>query len=220
MLELAHERQFAISQLGTCSAGFGDEHSTRVQGTIKQLHDHFTAHGISELHRPTSPHTESLIDFRAQCHPFSPLPPLDMISGQSRREPCTPSPTMELKKPSRSPLALQELMNPAPLTSSNLKRKLSNEFITSMLAEDGPEDVLDSEIDGLLDTLPIKYNRAKHVTQQSATSRTRRGVRMRKKSQSVLRHHSSHDSAYADQFEKDAELLLNLSQIGRRCEHH
>src|ERR1700761_4042702 len=100
MLELAHERQFAIAQVGTQSVGFEAEHIARMQDALRLLDTRFTAHRLEESCRPNSPHAEDLIDFRTQHHCFNPLPPLD-LSHQSHLASPTSSPITVPEKPSR-----------------------------------------------------------------------------------------------------------------------
>jgi len=91
MLELAHERQFAISQLGTRSVGFEVEHSARVQSALRMLETRFRTHFTDHLCRPTSPHAEVLVDLRTQTQSFTPLPALDLF--QHSRSISTPTAT-------------------------------------------------------------------------------------------------------------------------------
>ncbi|KIW26488.1 hypothetical protein, variant [Cladophialophora immunda] len=210
MLGLAHERQFAISQLGTRSVGFERQHIALMQQALRQLNHHFAAHPSNESCRPTSPYSDYLTDCRQLVDDYSPLPPLD-ISDEPSSEPSTPSPVTELERSSRSPLALKELMNPVPLTPKSLKRKASDDLLPTIPADDEFEPIADLEVDSLLEPGSLRYARASHVLGTGAASRMRRGVRMRK-ARSCQRHYSSQDSLEMDQFEKEGHLLLNLAQ--------
>ncbi len=210
MLELAHERQFAIAQIGTSGAKFEVEHSARVQSALRLLENSFTAHYTEDLCRPKSPHAETLVDLRKQAQPFIPLPILD-LNYPSPSTIATPSPKMVLQRSTRSPLALQELMNPAPPPSSTLKRKASQDF-DPIRADEESRDLSEIRKDLSAETMPpIKYSRAYHVLGEGNVTRTHRGVRMRR-SKSVARHASLEDPYDTEQLEKDGELLLNLSQ--------
>jgi len=212
MLELAHERQFAISQLGTESAGYEVEHGIRVEGAIKTLSHHFMMYPSEEGCRPTSPFKEDLMDFREQYGSPNSSIPWHMVSYQSHHELSRPSARVELVRPRRSALAVRELMNPAPSLSSRRKRKLSDDCFSSMDADDGLDVLSEYESDLSLDVMSIQYSRARHVRSEGAAVRTHRGVRMRRRSQPVLMdHHLQHDQDTVKK-EKDAHLLLHLSQ--------
>ncbi|KAJ9606449.1 hypothetical protein H2200_009410 [Cladophialophora chaetospira] len=211
MLELAHERQFAISQLGTRSIGFEADHSIRVQSALQLLDDRFITHSTEERCPPKSPHIEALMGLRRRAQSFTPLPPLDLLEHPGPKS-TTLSPTVPLRKPTRSPLALQELMNPVLPPSSTLKRKASQDFMPSILADDELENVSDTDRDLTIETTPpIEYHRAKQVFGKTTTTRTHRGVRMRK-SRSTARNAYLEEVYDADQLEKDGQLLLNLSR--------
>ncbi|EXJ59323.1 uncharacterized protein A1O5_12204 [Cladophialophora psammophila CBS 110553] len=210
MLWSADERQYAISQLGTKSIGYESEHIAGLRETLQWLENHFAAHSTQESCRPTSPHSEYLRDLPSPADHYSPLPPLD-IDDEPRSATSTPSPIIEQERSSRSPLALQELMNPAPLTPSSLKRKSSDELLPTILADDEVEQVPDLEVSLPFHAHTLKYPRAGHFIGNPAGTRTRRGVRMRR-ARSGQRHHSSQDPLETEQFEKDGQLLLNLAQ--------
>ncbi|KIX94007.1 uncharacterized protein Z520_10344 [Fonsecaea multimorphosa CBS 102226] len=213
MLGLAHERQFAISQLGTKSVGFEQQHIALMQQALQQLNTHFTTHSTHEPCHPTSPHSEDLTDCRQPVDSYSPLPPLD-ISDEPCFEPLTPSPVTELERCSRSPLNLQELMNPVPLTPASLKRKSSDDLLPSILADDEAGQGADVEEDSLLPRHSLIYPRASHILSKGEATRTRRGVRMRR-GRSIQRHHSMQNSHETERFEKEGQLLLNLAQSPR-----
>jgi hypothetical protein len=64
MLEQAHERQFAISQMGLVSAGFEWEHTVRIKHALHTVLCHFSNHKHdTSPQRPASPHREYLADF-------------------------------------------------------------------------------------------------------------------------------------------------------------
>lgn len=220
MLEQAHERQFAISQLGTRSVGFEAEHSKRMEKALKTLDMHFTANPAEETCHPTSPHIETLADFRIQSYDCSPLPPLQ-IYDQSQMISPSPSPPRATgsDKTSRSFLALQELMNPAPSSSpppsppsSSLKRKFPNDYLMTILADDNINDSLD------LDSLrradfrsQVHYSRSKNLIIDGSTTRTHRIIRMRRP-RSSARHHSSEARQCADHFDKEGQLRQDMSR--------
>jgi hypothetical protein len=136
MLEQAHERQFAISQLGTKSVRFEDEHTARIELALQTLFHHFTTHKLDELDRPTPPHADDLIDLRNISHRLEPLPLFEM-SDLSAPEPKSLPPPKIPEKPSRSPLALQDLMNPEPIQQPRAKRKFSSNRIAPIPDERG-----------------------------------------------------------------------------------
>lgn len=208
MLEQAHERQFAISQLGTQSTGFEVQHSARIQEALRCIDRHFTSHPVDEVCPPTSPHCEYLTDFRGSLHRFDPLPPLE-VSDLSGSNPETPPATMEPERPARSPLAMQEILNPAQPSWPSLKRKIPTDLITSMVVDEQSADMSNLPHD-LLSEVPLKYLRANHAKREMA-GRTRRAIRMRR-SRSAVQAESMHNGPDADQFEKEGRLLLNLSQ--------
>ncbi|OAP55136.1 hypothetical protein AYL99_10836 [Fonsecaea erecta] len=216
MLGLAHERQFAISQLGIKSVGFEHQHITLMQDALEQLNHHFATHSTHESCRPTSPHGENLPDFRQSAHHYQPLPPLD-ITDELDSEPSTPSPVTELERISRSPLDLKELMNPVPLTPASLKRKLSDDLLPRILADDDEVERRtddDGDDDSLLRPHSLRYPRAGHILGKGEATRTRRGVRMRR-ARSCQRRRSLREARETEQFEKEGHLLLNLAQSPR-----
>ena len=211
MLEVTHERQFAISQIGIRNAGFEVEHSVRMQGALRLLENTFVAHCTEETCRPRSPHAETLIDLRNQSPSFNPLPSLD-LNQPSRSIINTASPSILRQRSARSPLALQELMNPVPSPILTLKRKASQDFYPDIPADEEVDALAEISKDLSADTTPpIKYYRAYHAPGEGKVTRTHRGVRMRR-SKSIARHNSLEDSYDVMQLEKDGELLLNLSQ--------
>jgi hypothetical protein len=108
-------------------------------------------------------------------------------------------------------MALQELMNPAPIMSSTLKRKAFNEF-TPLIVADDLYELTSLEADVALEHAgQIKYHRASQINGECAPARTRRVVRMRR-SHSAVRRSSLEQGQESDQIEKDGHLLLNLSQ--------
>ncbi|KIW82829.1 hypothetical protein Z517_02072 [Fonsecaea pedrosoi CBS 271.37] len=212
MLGLAHERQFAISQLGTRSVGFEKQHIALMQEALRQLSNHFTMHSTHEACRPTSPHSDYLTDCRHLVDNYNPLPPLDSLD-EPCSEPSTPSPVTVSQRSSRSPLALQELMNPLPLTPSSLKRKSPDDLPSSILADDVLEAIPDLDDDALSQRHSLKYSRAGEIRGTSGASRTRRNVRMRLRS--CQRQGSLHDPLETEQFEKEGQLLLHLARSPR-----
>ncbi|KIV94718.1 hypothetical protein PV10_02456 [Exophiala mesophila] len=144
MLELAHERQFAVCQLGLSSVGFELEHTTRISDTLdlilKALNLHLAAgHHLEKAGRPASPHRDDVIN----CRPFGADP-----SGLSRalspglelepetglciescldyeQRPQPDHPTSRMNQSCRSILDIQNLVNPMAQEPKPLKRKFS-----------------------------------------------------------------------------------------------
>ena len=213
MLELAHERQFAISQLGTRSVGFEVEHSARVTDALQFMHQCFEDHQIRDACGPSSPNSADLLDLRIQSRCYSPLPALE-LSHQSLPISSPTSSVTGVERSIRSSLPLKELMNPAPSTPPTLKRKASSGAIATMLVDSESEEEHHIENDTSLDLAPaIKYSRANYIRSEGASTRTHRDVRMRNRKTRPLAMHTSVGGSYdADQIEKDGQLLLNLSQ--------
>ncbi|KIW72080.1 hypothetical protein PV04_00301 [Phialophora macrospora] len=211
MLEQTHERQFAIGQLGTRNGDFEAHHIERMQSTFRELDKYFAAYRVEETCCPNSPHAEDLMSFRIQSDYFTPLPALD-LEPRPRSTPSTPQPVVTPQKPSRSALDLHELMNPAPLPSSEPKSTLSEDGMPPIHADLklGGEHEIDSD-SGSNTMLPITYTRAKQVLREGGPARTRRGIRMRR-ARSIAKHCSREEPRDARQLEKDGQLLLSLSQ--------
>ena len=189
MLELAHERQFAVSQLGTKSVGFEVEHRNRVRDALRLMDHRFTAHCLEEICHPCSPHGADLIDLRLQDRCFSPLPALD-LSEPTLSVRSTTFSQMAVERPKRYSLPLQELMNAAPPPSSTLKRKASNDCAAESLADNEFKDVTHADnYFEVEDTQPIKYRRASYILAEGNRTRTHRGVRMRR-ARSATRHNT------------------------------
>ena len=75
MLEQAHERQFAISQMGLVSAGFESEHTARIKLALHTVLYHFSNHKHNTSpQRPASPHREYLVDFSPSNFPMTSSP--------------------------------------------------------------------------------------------------------------------------------------------------
>jgi hypothetical protein len=178
MLEQAHERQFAISQLGTKSVRFEDEHTARIELALQTLFHHFTTHKLDELDRPAPPHAEDLIDLRNLSHRFDPLPSFEM-SDLSAPEPKSLPPKIA-KKPSRSPLALRDLMNPEPIQQPRAKRKFSSSRIAPIPDEE------DSDVPFNLDHPSVGRSTFNYVSAYhpagAHVARTYREARMRRHS--------------------------------------
>jgi hypothetical protein len=211
MLEQAHERQFAISQLGTRSVGFEAEHINRIHVALQMLNECITTQHHEEPCRPNSPHVDELFDLRRLSQNYTALPKLELAS-HSPSPSSSPSPTIPFNKSRRSPMALQELMNPAPLLTSTLKRKAMNDYTPFILPDDELHELADLDHDILFDHAEqIRYHRAYQIMGDAASARTRRVVRMRR-SQSVIRRTTQEQCHEHDQLEKDGHLLLSLSQ--------
>ncbi|KIX06678.1 uncharacterized protein Z518_04654 [Rhinocladiella mackenziei CBS 650.93] len=181
MLEVSHERQFAVSQLGTQSVGFEAQHTHRIKDTLRQISRYFARYKLDESCQPSSPYAEYLPDIRISSPLPDPLPPLDVSDVSSPdRHPDSPLPSVESENSSRSTMALQEMMNPEPPRPSLGKRKWSPCAILPLSPEDpGYEEDLS------LDNTNLVYARANHPAGEQF-SRTRRGVRMRR-SRSLVR---------------------------------
>lgn len=207
MLEQAHERQFAISQIGLFSAGFELEHTARIKHTLETLLDYFTNHqSIQSPQRPTSPYREHLADFSLSKLPttFEPLPPIDP------EQPITALSATDT--PSRSPLALVDLMNPEPSNSRPSKRKYSATYSPPSVDVDSPENILDIGNESLY-LSALDYVRASQSHTPTMT-RTHREARMRRPSpiRKAFSHHRIPNAYDADQAETEAHLLLSFSQ--------
>jgi hypothetical protein len=208
MLELAHERRFAVSQLGRAGLGFEVQHCKRITMALDQLHSYFMQHSTETICRPSSPCNEYLHDFNASQLSYQTLPALDISDVDLGYSPQT---TPTTRKPSRaSSIAIQQLMNPVP-TLKNLKRKASPDWMLPILPDDHLERSSNSESEmSSSDPRPSDYSRAEKLTSDGRNSRTRRLVRMRNshlfaKDQFF---HESHDR----QIVEDGHLLLSLSR--------
>ena len=184
MLELAHERQFAVCQLGLSSAGFEVEHTTRISDTLdlilRVLNLHLAAgHHLEIAGRPASPHRDDVIN----CRPFGAepsglsraLPPglelePDIESCFTHEQPSPPNhSTSRMNQSCRSILNIQNLVNPISQETKTLKRKFSVTITHPTI--DADEDYLSKhmapseelELQNLL-----KFNRALRTSGPSA----------------------------------------------------
>jgi hypothetical protein len=213
MLGQAHERQFAISQMGLVSVGFEWEHTARIKHALHTVLCHFSDHKHdTSPQRPASPHREYLADFSPSNLPmtFEPLPPFNLEASTIHRPanpPTIPRPmTTHL---SRSSLALVDLMNPEPAISKPGKRKYSGSHSSPPVDVDSLDNIVDADNDKLYNGT-LDYVRAS----QSHKPRMNREVRMRRPSplRMVPSHARRQKTCEADQAENEAHLLLGLSQ--------
>lgn len=82
MLEIAHERQFVVSQMGGCSAGFDKEHTRRVMECLSWLDIYFHSFVSNELCWPVSPNPELGNCWMPEIS-LDTLPPLLLLSHDS-----------------------------------------------------------------------------------------------------------------------------------------
>lgn len=210
MLESAHERQFAMAQLGTRSVGFEAEHKTRIQYTFQTTKDYFTAHVLEEHCRPTSPHEQDLGDLRLPPPPFETLPSLEIsdwdLSESELEGSQTPMPSNPPPKPTTSFLTLDQLMNPAPASPRLKESTKSPSLGTKIQPDDSPE--LQSQHfyhDPSAFHTTLGYARANRIPVSQRAPRTRRDVRMRR-SRSELRVQGPKDGPDGNQVEDDVHL--------------
>ncbi|KAK5064443.1 hypothetical protein LTR84_000276 [Exophiala bonariae] len=216
MLEQAHERQFAISQLGLVSAGFEIEHTARIEHAIHTLLDYYTGHQDNETRlQPTSPHWEHLADFSSSrvSTSFEPLPPFDSEQSTTTLTATrAPPPTLTVETSPRSPLALIDLMNPEPVVDVKpLKRKYAGDHSPPVVDVDSADEVFDIENEKLLPR-SLDYIRASRSS-IPRLPRTHREPRMRRPSpvRITLPQHRKRPAYEAQNAETEAHLLLSFS---------
>jgi hypothetical protein len=180
MLEQAHERQFAISQIGLVSAGFESEHTARIKHALHTVLSHFSNHKHdTSPQRPVSPHREYLADFSLSNLPltFEPLPPFNLEASAIHRPanpPTIPRPmTTHLSRP---PLALVDLMNPEPAIPKLGKRKYSGSHSSPPVDVDSLDNIGDADNDKIYNGT-LDYVRASQSHKPRMT-RTHREARM------------------------------------------
>ena len=216
MLEQAHERQFAISQMGLVSAGFESEHTARIKLALHTILCHFSNHKRNTSpQRPASPHREYLADFSLSNLPmtFEPLPPLNMEASTIHCPANPPTiPRSMTTHLSRPPLALVDLMNPEPAIPEYAKRKYSGSHSSPPLDADSLDNIVDADNDKLYSGT-LDYVRASQ-SHKPITTRTHRAARMIRPSPSrmVPSQARRKKTCEADQAENDVHLLLGLSQ--------
>lgn len=214
MLEQAHERQFATTQLGLVSAGFELEHAARVGLALHTLFQHFENHPHHESQRPTSPHTQHLSDLRL-CN-FSrspaPLPPFDTTESTTDLPPSPAASASTAHKSGRSPIAITDLINPDPISPRPGKRKYSGSHEAPYVDADSVDTMFDHDNEILYQSA-LDYMRAIHPHTAKMT-RTHREARMRRPSPTRLAFYpyQSQRPYEAQQAEKEASLLLGLSK--------
>ncbi|EXJ96185.1 hypothetical protein A1O1_01311 [Capronia coronata CBS 617.96] len=192
MLELAHERQFVMAQLGTLSVGFEAEHKARIQYTFQRTKDYFTSHYLEEPScRPSVPRAQEVSDLDLPSTTFEPLPSRLEMSDLDEPEP-EPEPEPELDPAPRTPslqaptlkssspfLTLHQLMNPEPPSPRSSKRKISPAACPGVLSGDFSRSKQDYYVDSDGVRVPLAYARANELPPLHRASRTRRDVRMR-----------------------------------------
>jgi hypothetical protein len=221
MLEQAHERQFAISQMGLVSTGFESEHTARIKLALHTVLCHVSKHQHdTSTHRPASPYREYLADFsQSNLHmTFEPLPPFSLEASTIHRPanpPTIPRPTAT--HPSRSPLALVNLMNPEPAIPKPGKRKYSGSRSSPPVDVDSLDNIVDADTDKLYNGNPDYYRASQ--SHKPRLTRTHREVRMRRPSPSrmVPSQARRQKPCEADHAENKAHPLLGLSQHGTKA---
>lgn len=183
MLEQAHERQFAVCQLGLFSAGFDVEHTLRISHTLEIILNKFNVSLAADHHpdtegRPPSPHRDDVIN----CRPLGTEP-----SGEADPELSSciqglfadQQPTSPSNQSCRSILNIQNLINPMAQQAKTPKRKLSATFLYPPI--DADDDYLSSWVDpydASFIQATLQFSRAHQICVPSAT-RTRRYARAR-----------------------------------------
>lgn len=183
MLEQAHERQFAVCQLGLFSVGFDVEHTLRISHTLDLILNKFNVSLAADHHldtegRPPSPHRDDVIYCRPlgteTCDEADPELASCIQDPFADQQPSSPS-----NQSGRSILNIQNLINPLAQQAKTPKRKLSATFLYPPIAAD--DDYLSNWVDPYEAPLiqgTLQFSRAHQISVPSAT-RTRKAVRAR-----------------------------------------
>lgn len=161
MLELAHERQFVVSQQGWDNGDFEAQHSRRIEACLQQLEKYFDRFATDDLCRPSSPYTADL------AHCWDPntlphtIPPLCLSADEVQNGEVTTSTSSLPSAPSA--------VSPARHSPINLKSTAANS--DGEEGDDSP-DMRDSWRQSVLHrsrtatSLPIHGNRALKFARQ------------------------------------------------------
>ncbi|EXJ79395.1 hypothetical protein A1O3_08897 [Capronia epimyces CBS 606.96] len=195
MLESAHERRFAVAQMGTQCSNFEAWHKARLEYALQTTKSRFTAHALEGSSPPNSPHVQDLPDLQLPSLALAPLPPLpplemeisDLPELESARAVSPPLPS----KPSTTALTLDQLMNPEPLSPclDNGPPNPSPTGHSAIIPDSSPEPV-----EEIVDPAALRrvFNRAVHFSLLDRQGRARRDIRQRI-SKTDLRTKSGHD---------------------------
>lgn len=169
MLEIAHERQFVISQIGGCSNGFEVEHTRRISECLSALDSHFRRFTTDELCPPSPSENADLCACWRPDTSLDTLPPL-LISADltfdtyptTPKQNSKPSSLKSVSSPRQEPGLL---VGPAPLD----------------VADEEVSDEMEAQLKQKLLFLP----RAR-TTVSNNGSRSQKTIRLRRKYDSKL----------------------------------
>lgn len=166
MLELAHERQFVVSQQGWDTADFEVQHSRRIEDCLRQLETYFDSFATDEPYRPASPHAADVI------HCWDPnslprmMPPLYLSTRDVQDG--------HVAAATSSPQAIRPAVSPSKRPSMCLSSMVADSDDEDDEEDDNSNDISNSWQQSVLDrsrmatSLPIHGNRAsKFVRQRS-----------------------------------------------------